>query len=222
MWHDEFEGTEVDTAKWRVENDAPAKNAELEYYSPDEVYIENGCLVLRSQERIMGGRNYTSGSVDTAKRFSVRYGRIEIRAKLPKGQGIWPAHWLLPDDWSWPPEIDIMELLGRDTRTVYMTYHSKVMGEHITEGGQFNGPDFSEDFHTFALEWKPNDIRWYVDGVERFHVYKHVSHQPMMIILNTAVGGYMPGNPDATTPFPQYHLIDYVRVYEKEGAAYPD
>ncbi|MBK7405147.1 MAG: family 16 glycosylhydrolase [Phycisphaerales bacterium] len=220
VWGDEFEGAALDPAKWRVEDAALIKNNELQYYSPDEVYLEHGCLVLRSRERGMGGRSYTSGLVDTRHRFSQAFGRFEVRAQLPKGRGVWPAHWMLPEDHpAWPPELDIMELLGHEPDVVYQTQHWGVWPNNAHEGRPMRGPDFSEEFHTFAMEWSPERVDWFVDDRLQFSSTREVPTIPFYLILNTAVGGDWPGNPDATTVLPQYHRIEYVRVYAKEGAA---
>jgi beta-glucanase (GH16 family) len=215
VWEDEFENNTIDESKWRVENAALFKNHELQYYAPDDVILKNGFLVLRSQKRSMKGREYTSGLVETQGKFKQAYGRFEIRAKLPKGQGIWPAHWLMNAVGQWPPEIDIMELKGNEPHKIHMTNHYGKWPDNKHEGKDFVGPDFSKNFHTFAIEWEPDEIRWYIDGVKRFSTRKNVPAVPFYIVLNTAVGGDWPGNPDKTTKFPQYHEIDYVRVYSK-------
>ncbi len=216
IWHDEFETQAIDNSKWRVEDAALVKNDELQYYTPEDAYVDDGVLVLRSQERPMGGRQYTSGLVETVDRFSQKYGRFEIRAKLPRSKGMWPAHWLLPEDGSWPPEIDIMEMVGHNTQTIVGTLHWGKWPHNKHYSGIYRGPDFSKDFHIFAIEWEPDEIRWYVDNKQYSSVKAYIPHQPFYIILNTAVGGNMPGDPDETTVFPQYHRIDYVRVYAKE------
>ncbi len=218
VWQDEFKGNQVDTGKWRVENADLDKNAEWQYYSPDEVYLENGFLVLRSQKRDKEKRNYTSGLVETKDRFTQTYGRFEIRAKLPRGQGIWPAIWLMNAVGKWPPEIDIVEMLGQEPDKVYMTNHFGTYPNNQLEGAPYVGLDFSKDFHTFTLEWEPEELRWYIDGVKRFSTKKNVPNVPFYIILNTAVGGNWPGYPDETTQFPQFHLIDYVAVYQRDIA----
>lgn len=213
LWSDEFDGPAVDGTKWRIEDAALVKNNELQYYASDEVYIENGILVLRSRKRAMGGREYTSGLVETRGKFAIAYGRIEIRAKLPRTQGLWPAHWMLPDDGSWPPEIDIMECVGSQPNVITMSLHTGSWPDLYSQSEDFMGPDYSADFHKFALEWEPKEMRWLIDGVKRFSTANTIPRTPMFLILNTAVGGDMPGEPDETTVFPQFHLIDYVRVY---------
>ena len=196
-------------------------NNELEYYTPDEASVENGCLVMRSQKREYKGKQYTSARLETKRKFSQQYGLFEIRAKLPKTQGIWPAHWLMPASGAWPPEIDIMELLGHQPQKVYFTFHWGTSSNHKSKGGNYTAPvDLSLDFHTYALEWNENELIWYLDGVQRYRVTRLQSSnslpaEPFYIILNTAVGGDWPGKPDASTVFPQYHYVDYVRVYQK-------
>lgn len=222
VWHDEFDGAEIDVEKWRVEHAAVVKNQELQFYAEDEVYLEDGCLVIRSRERPLADRRYTSGLVDTQDRFAQVFGRFEIRAQLPAGQGLWPAHWMLPDDHpAWPPEIDIMELLGHEPDVVHCTQHWGRWPNNAHRGESFKGPDFSAGFHTFAVEWSPERIDWFVDDRLVFTSANDIPQIPFYLILNTAVGGHWPGNPDETTTFPQYHRIDYVRVYEREGSRVP-
>jgi beta-glucanase (GH16 family) len=216
VWNDEFEEDMINTDKWRVEDAALIKNNELQYYNPDDVYLKKGCLVLRSQKRKKGKCDYTSGLVETKGKFTQTYGRFEVRAKLPKGQGIWPAHWLMNTVGTWPPEMDIVELIGDNPNKVYMTNHFGLYPKNRLEGGHYTGPDFSKDFHTFTLEWEPEELRWYIDGVKRFSTKKNIPNVPFYIVLNTAVGGDWPGDPDGTTVFPQYHVIDYVRVYQMD------
>jgi hypothetical protein len=161
----------------------------------------------------MGSREYTSGLVETRGKFAITYGRIEIRAKLPRTQGLWPAHWMLPDDGSWPPEIDIMECVGSQPNMITMSLHTGTWPGLYSQSEDFIGPDYSADFHTFALEWEPKEMRWFIDGVKQFSTANSIPNVPMFLILNTAVGGDMPGEPDETTELPQFHAIDYVRVY---------
>ncbi len=230
VWYDEFDGTAIDGSKWRVEDLHLIKNNELQYYAPDEVYESDGCLTLRSRRRGYWGYDsngnwrhfdYTSGLVETRDRFTTMYGKIEVRAKLPATRGLWPAHWMLPDSREWPPEIDIMELLGHEPTRVYMTHHWGTWPDVRSNGGSYSGPDYSAGFHTFSVEWSPSRLDWRVDGVLRFTSSTNIPHEPFYIILNTAVGGNWPGNPDGTTVFPQYHEIDYVRVYAPADPGQP-
>ena len=235
-WHDEFDGVSVDTSKWTVLDAHLIKNNELQYYDPEDVYLENGSLILRSRQHDPpvirphpdghdAAFEFTSGLVESPGLFSHTYGWIEIRAKLPSTQGIWPAHWMLGESFpriGWPRcgEIDIMEFLGHDVDTVHFSRH---FGNPYTHRGtSYSGPDFSRDFHTYALHWTAEEMSWFVDGTLRYRTSladsREIYQQPFYLILNTAVGGHWPGPPDHTTVFPQYHEIDYVRWYVESEA----
>jgi beta-glucanase (GH16 family) len=210
-WSDEFDGTEIDRDRWNIFEGGTGVPDQLHWASPDEVLVGDGILRLRSRKRELNGFHYTSGDVNS--RYFQQYGRFEVRARLPRGQGIWPAHWLWPVD-AGTPEIDIMEMLGNVPNIIHMTYHFQDQkGDRLQSGMIFNGPDFSQDFHTFCVEWYPDEIRWLIDGVERFRTANIDPPKPLHIILDTYIGGNWPGDPDSTTIFPQYHDIDYVRVY---------
>ncbi len=244
VWSDEFNGpngSRPDPAKWvEVTNDSGYGNNELEYYThrAANVQVRNGLLQLTARrERYVGQdgavRLYTSGRIESRGLFNVRYGRVEARIKLPRGQGLWPAFWMLGDNYDragWPQcgEIDIMENVGFEPSKVHGSLH----GPGYSGGHPLSGIDtlpgkarFSDDFHVFAVEWEPRAIRFYVDGV----LYetqtpkdvpaggRWVFDHPFYIVLNLAVGGFWPGNPDATTQFPQTMQVDYVRVYRLAG-----
>lgn len=151
---------------------------------------------------------YMSGVITTQPSFSQTYGYFEMRAKLPRGKGLWPAFWLLPLDQSWPPEIDVMESIG-DPSQVYVTTHSKT-----TKVPGFEPKVAPDEFHTFAVSWDVSDVIWYIDGKE---VGRHATpadmHKPMFMLANLAVGGNWPGRPDASTRFPAKYEIDYIRAY---------
>jgi len=243
IWSQEFDSETVDTSVWNFEiGNGHAKgipgwgNAELEYYTDRNAFIEEGCLVIEAREEDVsdeyGSYNYTSARMTTEGKFEVKYGKIEIRAKLPTGKGIWTALWMLGSDIGkvgWPAcgEIDIMEMLGHEVRTIYGTVHGPGYSGSASIGIAYelpeDGPDFSEDFHTFAIEWDEDEIEWYVDG-RLYHVLSKdelealelewVFDHPFFLIVNVAVGGYWPGYPDETTKFPQRMYIDYIRVYE--------
>jgi beta-glucanase (GH16 family) len=221
-FHDEFDGNTLDRKKWIDSypgNERTHSNNEQQYYAEDGWEVKDGILRFKAEKRAMGGMPYTSGMVSSYGKFAQEYGWFEIRAKFPKGKGMWPAFWLLPETKAWPPEIDVLEILGHEPDKVYMTNHWKnADGKHEYKGDSWKGLDFSADFHTFALEWSPDAIVWYVDDVERYRTTANVPHEPMYILANLAVGGDWPGMPDDATPFPGYMDIDYIRVYKKKEA----
>lgn len=154
------------------------------------------------------GYRYVSGLITTQPSFRQTYGYFEMRARLPAGKGVWPAFWLLPADFSWPPEIDVMESVG-DPSKYYVTVHSKVMKDGGTEV-----PIAPGAFHTFAVSWDPKNLVWYVDGreVKRLPTPPDLN-KPMFMLANVALGGDWAGQPDASTPFPATLSIDYIRAY---------
>lgn len=245
VWSDEFleaDGSAPRTANWSYDVGGGGwGNSELESYTSSRANsrIENGTLVIEARKESYTGsdgipRNYTSARLKTQGKLSWAYGRMEARIKLPRGQGIWPAFWMLGANIStvgWPNsgEIDIMENIGREPSIVHGTLH----GPGYSGGGGIGGPytmsggnRFADDFHLFAIEWETNRVRWFVDN----HLYFTVTpanlpagrtwvfDKPQFILLNMAVGGNWPGNPDSTTIFPQQMRIDYVRVYARTNA----
>jgi beta-glucanase (GH16 family) len=239
-WSDEFndpDGSSVDTNKWTLINSAATVNMELEYYTSRirNVHIENptgtnGVLVIQAFKEEYESREYTSGELTTRTTFDQLYGRFEGRIQIPYGQGLWPAFWMLSNTGGWPygGEIDIMENIGKEPNIIHATMHGPGYSGARGIGGPFALPEgqrFADDFHLFAIEWEPNVIRWYVDdqlyktntpadlpkGAE--WVYDHAFY----LILNVAVGGGWPGNPDDTTVFPQTMKVDFVRVYVRPG-----
>ncbi|MBA2133826.1 family 16 glycosylhydrolase [Hydrogenispora sp. UU3] len=239
VWSEEFDGEEIDRRIWRFEignghyNGIPGwGNNELQYYTDGEnAFIEDGKLVIeaRKEKRTdqYGTFDYTSTRMITKDKFEITYGRVEIRAKLPIGRGIWPAFWMLGsniDTKGWPScgEIDIMEYLGHQPDTVYGTVHGPISaGPGVGSGYTLEAGNFHEDFHVFAIEWDTDEIEFYVDD-QLYHVANKyeigandwVFDEPHFFIINLAVGGNWPGYPDETTTFPQRLEIDYIRVYE--------
>ncbi len=238
VWADEFDqpdGSAVDPARWSFNRGGGGwGNGEWQYYTDrtDNARIEDGALMIIAQREAYKGSRYTSARLVTKNKGDWLYGRFEVRAKLPYGQGIWPAIWMLPTDWEyggWPlsGEIDIMELVGHEPGTVYGTIHYG--NPHTYTGDHYSltaGQTFADDYHVFALEWEPGEIRWYVDGIhyqtqkEWFTsstkgTYPAPFDRRFHLILNVAVGGAWPGYPDETTVFPQVMYVDYVRVYQK-------
>jgi beta-glucanase (GH16 family) len=219
-FHDEFAGDQLDRSKWEDQywHGRTHSNNERQYYAPDGYETKDGKLRFKGEKREMGGMPYTSGMISSLGHFSQTYGYFEMRAKFPSGKGYWPAFWLLPVTKQWPPEIDILEILGHEPNKIYFTTHWRdEQGKHQGKGGNFVGPDFSKDFHTFGLEWSPGECVWYVDGEERYRSTAGIPSEPMYVIANLAIGGDWPGNPDASTRFPGYMEIDYIRVYRKKA-----
>ncbi|MGW0503856.1 family 16 glycosylhydrolase [Micromonospora sp. NPDC003241] len=239
-WQDEFNasaGTPVDQSKWRFDIGGHGwGNNERQYYTnstSNAVHDGQGNLVITARrdnpanyQCHYGRCEYTSARLLTAATFSQAYGRFEARIKIPRGQGIWPAFWMLGNDFGnvgWPAsgEIDIMENIGREPNTVHGTIHGPGYsgGGGIT-GSRVIGQPLADAFHTYRVDWEPNSIRWYLDGQEFFRVdpsrlggNRWVFDHPFFMILNVAVGGNWPGYPDGSTQFPQQMLVDYVRVY---------
>lgn len=222
VYADEFNGTTVDTSKWIVVNGAANINSELQYYTPEDVYMQGGSLVIRTQKRAFGGRSYSSGEVRSGNNVTVTRGSaVEWRTKAPKGKGIWPANWLVSTGCdgvngcgsAWPPEIDVMEMRGSQPTVNNMTHWWGTYPNQAYQTTQYSGPDYSQAFHTYRVEWLADSITFYIDGVQRARHTANITGGTMQLVMNTAVGGIFDGNPDASTVFPQYQLIDYVRVY---------
>ncbi|HYK51231.1 MAG: hydrolase [Acidobacteria bacterium] len=242
VWSDEFNaanGSLPDSSKWVMEIGGGGwGNHELESYTNRTVnaQVQKGKLVITAKKETFKGsdgitRPFTSARIKTAGLFEQKYGRFEARIKIPRGQGMWPAFWMLGNNIGtagWPEcgEIDIMENIGKEPSVVHGTIHGPGYSGANGLGESFTLPSgkFANDFHIFAIEWEPSAIRFYVDKMlyetrtpadlpaEKTWVYDH----PFFILLNLAVGGDWPGNPDRTTVFPQRMLVDYVRVYAKK------
>jgi uncharacterized protein (TIGR03437 family) len=236
VWNDEFNGaagTPPDPSKWVYDlGDNGWGNEELENYTarPENIFQDgSGNLAIRALKT--GEDSYTSARVKTQGKFEVQYGRIEARIRIPFGQGIWPAFWMLGNDFNtagWPEsgEIDIMENIGRELYTVRGTLHGPGYSAGESIGASYSLPSgdrFADDFHVYAVEWSENSIAFFVDGAKYSEVspdkipagttwvYRH----PFFLILNVAVGGNWPGYPDATSTFPQNMLVDWVRIWQK-------
>jgi beta-glucanase (GH16 family) len=219
VFHDEFSGTKLDETKWSTTYPWGARtnsgNSELEYYADDAFQLTGGVLSIRADHRAMHGFKFTSGMITSYASFTTKYGYFEVRAKVPKGQGLWPTFWLAPKDLTWPPEIDIAETQGAITTVDHMSNHYMTARGPKQMHYEWHGPDLALGFHTYGLEWTPTAIVWYVDGLERFRTITNIPVKPMYMILNLAVGGTWVGPPATTTPFPSYFDIDYVRAYQR-------
>lgn len=230
-WADEFNATALNTTDWTHELGNGCNislcgwgNNELEVYTdkPENIKLDNGKLVITALEQSGG---YTSARIKTENKQELRYGRIDVRAKLPKGQGIWPAIWMLGENIdvvSWPAcgEIDIMELVGHDPATVHGTVHYRDDVYKYSSGStSLPSGDFSDKYHVFTIVWDFNTITWYVDNVPfKQFTNSNIAGWPFnksfYFIMNVAVGGNWPGPPDDTTVFPQQMTVDYIRVFQ--------
>ena len=273
VWSDEFEGDRVDPAKWdfdigngffdyRHHTWIPGwGNEELQYYTrePENVSVKDSLLTIRAVKESLHGCGYTSARLKTRKRdgtalFTTLYGRVEFRAKVPWGKGLWPALWMLPQDdryggWAASGEIDLMEIVGEKPHEVLSSLHfgsTFPKRSLITTTYPLPGGSTVSDWHVYAVEWEPGEIRFYVDGVlTRVHDHwwscsktrdgaglepRRASDlnpwpapfdQPFYLVMNVAVGGNFPGVPNPETRFPAELVVDYVRVYEKVGGYGP-
>jgi len=237
VWSDEFNGparTAPDATVWGYDTGAGGwGNGELETYtqSTDNAFLDgNGHLVIRA---LAAGGAYTSARLKTQGKFQLQYGRLEARIKIPAGQGLWPAFWLLGSnitDVGWPAcgEIDVMENIGREPAMIHGTLHGPgYAGDSTLTGTQTlpAGTWFADDFHVYAIAWSPSQVQFLVDGQVYYTAamaglptaMQAAFQRPFFVLLNLAVGGGWPGNPDSTTPFPSDMLVDYVRLYQAPG-----
>lgn len=271
VWSDEFNGTEIDTTKWDFDLQdgfydyvgnmwiSGWGNSELQYYTnhPRNVRVDGGNLVIRALKESFGGKGYTSARVksrarDGSELFAKKYGRFEFRAKLPTGQGVWPALWLMPQadaygSWAASGEIDVLEAKGQEPDRIHGTIHYGARWPHNRQSTKlFMLPegDRIDQYHVYAVEWEPGEIRWYFDDTlyaKQTFWWSHSAtegeqgvlplnaddvnpwpapfDQPFYVIMNVAVGGQFAGNPLPDTPFPAEMLVDYVRVYESISGA---
>lgn len=234
VWNDEFEGSFLNTSNWTFEEGGWGwGNQESQYYTPNNATIGGGVLTIEARKENYEGSEYTSSRIISQDKQSFQYGRVDFRAKLPQGQGIWPALWMLGDNFAtsgWPRcgEIDIMEMIGGSGRenTVHGTCHWFVDGEcnngHCSEGKgtTLNSGTFSDEFHVFSIIWDENQIEFLVNNVpyNTFSIVDATRSEfrgKFFFIMNVAVGGVWPGYPDDSTVFPQQMQVDYVRVFQE-------
>jgi beta-glucanase (GH16 family) len=233
VWSDEFSGNTLDLSSWNQELGTGSGgwgNNELEYYtnSQKNIFVSSGNLIIEARREDLGNSKYTSGRMTTQDKKVFKFGRIDIRAKLPVGKGIWPALWMLGTNINsagWPAcgEIDIMELIGTYPSTVYGTMHWGSSTSHGSKGSNYelSSGDFSDEFHVFSIIWKQDNISWYVDdqlfletSAADVGAYDYPFNADQFFIFNVAVGGNWPGSPENTTVFPERMFVDYVRVFQ--------
>lgn len=244
-WQEEFNYSGLpDTSKWGYEV-GHIRNQEQQYYTParrENIRVENGNLVIRGLKENYANAayrpgserwnekdslaNYTSASINTQNKFAAKYGRIEVRAKLPAGGGIWPAIWMMGIDRShggWPHigEIDIMEFIGKEPQNVYGTIHYAKDNGHASSGNKISSEELHKGYHIYAIEWDEEKIDIYFDST-RYHRFMldvadgpngNPFRKPFYLLLNLAMGANWPGPVDDSV-LPQEFLVDYVRVYE--------
>ena len=242
VWQDEFDGDRIDPETWFFQSGDGTDegipgwgNNELQFYLPDNAQVSDGTLKITARQQSIGAFNYTSARIITRDRVAVRYGRIEARMRLPGGQGVWPAFWMLAQDttyggWAASGEIDIMEAVnlgGAGGNRVYGTLHyGGEFPANVFTGNSYVVPaNATTEFHTYSVEWDPTEIRWYVDDVlyamqnmwfSTAAPFPAPFDQPFHILFNVAVGGSFPGAPNAGTVFPVTMEVDWVRVYAGE------
>ncbi|MCP4552435.1 MAG: glycoside hydrolase family 16 protein, partial [Bacteroidetes bacterium] len=231
-WNDEFDGNTINSDYWSFNTGNGSGgwgNNELEYYRSENAWVADDVLTIEARKQSYGGKSYTSARMKTEAKFSFQYGRVDIRALLPKGQGIWPALWMLGENISsvgWPKcgEIDIMEMVGgsNSDNQVHGTIHYDnnghiYTGDHIT----LSSGIFAEAYHVFTIIWDETNIRWYEDDALYYEIditdpIMSEFHQNFWFIFNVAIGGNWPGNPISTTIFPQQMKVDYIRVFQED------
>ncbi len=234
VWEDNFSGSSLDETKWSYQTGGSGwGNNELQNYTDrtDNATVTGGVLQIIAKEELLDGNDYTSARIRSINKGDFTYGKIEASIKVPSGQGIWPAFWMMPTNntygiWPSSGEIDIMEVLGHQTGTSYGTAHfgNSFSDKSSYGGSHIPGTLFSDAFHTFSVEWEPTQIKWFIDGTNfytmndtnpDFNTYSWPFNHDFHCILNVAVGGNWPGSPDATTVFPATMEVDWVRVYQK-------
>lgn len=217
VFGEEFDEPALDPRRWTTRYWHGRTNPpEEQFYAPDAFALVDGVLQIRAERRAIGGMAYSSGLISTRNSFDFTYGYATMRARVPRGQGLWPAFWLVTHGTVRRPEIDVMEILGHQTERIYTILHYlDERGSHGQIAGSTDGPDFADDFHVFAVEWSAGAVNWYVDGRHVFRATKEIPHEPMYLIANLAVGGDWPGPPDGSTQFPATFAVDYIRVYQR-------
>lgn len=230
VWQDEFDGNSVNADYWTFETGGEWSNNELQYYRSENAWVGDGTLTIEARKEDYGGHEYTSARMITQNKKIFKYGRVDIRAVLPEGQGLWPALWTLGNDIGsvgWPAcgEMDIMEMIGGSGRekTVYSTMHWEDNG-HASYGLSYtaSGKNFHEKYHVFSIIWDETQIRSFVDNHQYFVIDITPAtlsefHKNHFFIFNVAVGGNWPGYPNSTTVFPQQMKVDYIRVFQQSN-----
>lgn len=237
-WSDEFNNPSLDNNFWTAESGDGCPglcgwgNNELQYYMPPpgNLFFQDGKMIIEARAEAYGGKNYTSTRIKTQGKKSFKFGRVDIRAILPKGKGIWPAFWMMPQNsvfggWPRSGEIDIMELIGSEPAKKHSTLHYGPGPGSVTSSASYLLPGnetFNDKFHVFSMEWEQDQLKFFVDDL-LYHTitkadlgaFNYPFNEEFYFIVNLAVGGNWPGAPDASTIFPQWLIVDYIRIYQK-------
>jgi beta-glucanase (GH16 family) len=212
VWEDDFDGPSLNMETWTEVDRKNNYNNELQYYTPLNSYIRNGRLYLTAKKENRSGKRYTSAMVETKDKYSIKTGRIEVKARMPAGQGLFPAIWLM--SYTGNTEIDIMEMIGSEPDMIYAVNHYHTGGKPAKTYDTVK-KNSTDGFHVYALEWEEDELRWYVDGKMFHHTKRGVPDEEMYLILTLAVGGNWPGSPKDDSIFPRSMVVDYVKYYRR-------
>jgi beta-glucanase (GH16 family) len=233
LWTDDFNGSSLNTNRWNLIEGPSTINGELPYFRAQNATVSGGHLIIKTEKEKFGGRDFTSAHIDTRNKFNFKYGRIDVLALLPTGQGIKPDIWTLHPDCTaytpctthWPPELDILEMLGSDPTKIYQSFHYSTSYHSLYPAKTSNTKevtvsDSSKNWHTYSVEWEPGEIRTYTDGIQTNRLNDrelgYVAYdENMYLILATTVGGDWAKTPNSSTVFPQYTKIDSVKYYTR-------
>ena len=230
LFNESFDGTSLKSDRWSPcyhwssSGCTNLSNDELEWYIPEQVKVADGTLALEAKQQSVTGLDdrrfdYVSGMISglSPERplFAFKYGYVESRVQVPAGRGLWSAFWMLPTTGESKPEVDIFEFVGEKPDEVTMHTHWRQDGKDRQHGYRWQGPDFTEGWHTFGLEWKTDSLTWYVDGAARWKITdtEQIPQEDMYLIANLAVGGHFTKSPDDSTPFPSSMKVDYIKVW---------
>lgn len=229
VWADDFDGNTLDSSIWNIDTGDKWYNNELQAYTPTNIFLENGVLRLEARREAFLTKSYTSGRINTEHKKYFTYGRFEARMKFPTGTGFWPAFWLFPENYDAGNyrEIDIMEAIGSNPKTIYSTCWAGKEGQLKSVSAEYSFPNtYDLDYHVYFAEWKPGNIDFGVDGKVILscsdknlpsYTYDDLATAKFHVILNLAVGGNWPGSPTSNTIFPSNMYVDWVRVYQDDG-----
>lgn len=215
VWSEQFTGSALNPAVWNLLDDPYGFGERSQHYKPENIEISSGMMNIQAKEEQSQGFPYTSGSVTTKGKIVFKYGKLEVRAKLPAGRGLLPAIWLWNNKGTEFPEIDIVEMLGQEPGQLWNVVHYDKNGVYGRDYNTAKLPDLTADYHTYGLEWYPEKLIFLVDGEPVFTSTEYVPQEYMYLFINLGVGGNWVGEPDESTIFPATMSIDWIRYYQK-------